>query len=156
MSQNKSLYTSEIDAQAQNGGSAADGKGVSTMLKRTNFMIGNQVSSAGNLSSEAATAFVSQNQSSAAQLAQKETNRELKAKLKSHNFTLREQKQGGMVNNYFQTSSEQNYNDKGNPAFIRSVIPAEVQANAHKEHYYLGFDQSAFKKNVSTYDLSTS
>ena len=69
MSQNKSLYTSEIDAQAQNGGLAADGKGVSTMLKRTNVMIGNQVSSSGNLSSEAATAFVSQNQSSAAQLA---------------------------------------------------------------------------------------
>lgn len=82
------------------------------------------------------------------------TNADLKAKLKLHHFTLREQKQGGLVNNYFQTSSAQNYGELGNPNNIRSTIPDDVRVNALKEHYYLGFDRNTFKPRDSSYDLS--
>ena len=40
MSQAKTLYTSEIDAQAKKGGPAADGRDVQLSLKRSNFTIG--------------------------------------------------------------------------------------------------------------------
>ena len=79
------------------------------------------------------------------------------AKLKGINFSLREQKQGGLVNNYFQTSHNETFNKLGNPNSIRSVIPQEQRDDARKQHYYLGFDKSSTFKGASstnnTYDF---
>ena len=71
-------------------------------MKRTNFSIGatgpeNQKV----IISEAKTAYVQQDNDLGKQREQLQTNKNLVTKLKSANFTIREQKQGGMVNNYF-------------------------------------------------------
>ena len=71
-------------------------------MKRTNFSIGatgpeNQKA----IISEAKTAYVQQDNDLGKQREQLQTNKNLVTKLKSANFTIREQKQGGMVNNYF-------------------------------------------------------
>ena len=55
-----------------------------------------------------------------------------------------------MVNNYFQTSHNETYNELGNPNAIRSRIPEAQKADARKEHYTLGFDQTTFKQNPNT------
>jgi len=100
MGKNKTLYSSGIDATANMGGKAADGREVQFKLSKTNFQIGTSVSSS-KLTSEAQQQFVSQQTTKENQQMQHEQNRDLKAKLKSTNFSMREQKQGGLVNNYF-------------------------------------------------------
>lgn len=119
-------------------------------MKTTSVKIGSQKGE--KTVSEAKNQFVLQDNRNAK--AQKENNSILKAKLKGHNFTFREQKQGGMINNYFQTSHNQTFNELGNPNEIRSRIPDAQRADARKEHYYLGFDKSGFKPSADqTYDF---
>ena len=105
---------------------------------------------------EASTQYTQSGSANAqTQRAQHEKNVSLAAKLKGNNFTLREQKQGGLINNYFQTSHNQTYGSLGNPNQIRSRIPEQQRADARKEHYYLGFDQSAFNKSMDqTFDFT--
>ena len=43
MSNARTLYTSEIDAQAKKGGPAADGRAVKSQLKRSNITIGSDL-----------------------------------------------------------------------------------------------------------------
>jgi len=57
MSQAKTLYSSEIDAQAKKGGPAANGREVRSSLKRSNITIGNEKKPLNEVS-EAKTQFV--------------------------------------------------------------------------------------------------
>ena len=140
--QMESMYTSGIDAQAKIGGRPSDGQSVKKELKSTHFSIGAKGAQM-NESSEAASQFKArsrstQNKQSLERYAQ------LAQKLKGHNFTIQEQKQGGQVNNYFQTSNSQNFGSMGNPNLIRSKIPEGQLADNRSQHYYLGFDQNSF------------
>lgn len=126
MKRAQTLYSSEIDKQAKKGGDAADGRSVIKNLKKTNFTIGTQPESLQNAASEAHAKFVGHKSSSnKATAEQREKNLHLAAKLKGHNFSFKEHKQGGMVNNYFQTSHNQTFNAHGNPNAIRSRIPEQ-------------------------------
>ena len=78
--------------------------------------------------------------------------------MKGHNFSLREQKQGGQVNNYFQTSHNKTFGEIGNPNSIRSKIPDGQLADNRSAHYYLGFDRNSFTArgvgNQTTFESS--
>ena len=90
----KSLYTSEIDAQAKQGGNAADGRAVKSQLKRTNVTIGS-IANNGEMQTEAQNHFGATKSTGTLNAVQKEKNLNLVAKLKGSNFSFREQKQGG-------------------------------------------------------------
>ena len=140
--QMESMYTSGIDAQAKVGGLPSDGKKVRQELKQTNVMIGSKtISTVGQ--SEAASQFYARSKSSNSKTGL-DRNASLIQKLKGQNFTLQEQKQGGQVNNYFQTSNKQSFGEIANPNQIRSKIPDGQLADNRAQHYYLGFDKSSF------------
>ena len=110
-------------------------------------MIGSKTTNS-EMTSEAQSHFGAAKSQSQMSTMQKEKNLSLAAKLKGHNFSLREQKQGGQVNNYYQRSHNATFNDLGNPNAIRSVIPEAQKADARKEHYCLGFENN-FKAGMN-------
>ena len=152
MSKAKTIYSSQNRAALSGQGSDAIGnRDTGNQKNYHNFQIGNAVGSPNAITSEAQTQYVnkqsgSHNMSAAAQT--DKTNLDLANKLKSHNFEFREQKQGGLINNYFQTSHNQTFNSKGNPNDIRSRVPDSTKAYARKEHFNLGYDKSGFRSKM--------
>jgi len=58
-------------------------------------------------------------------------------KLKTNNISFKEQKQGGQVNNYYQSTAKQNFKDQG---YCRRIIPDGQKADNRAAHYSLGFE----------------
>lgn len=151
----KTIYSSEIDGQAKQGGIAASSQDVKNQMKRSSVTIGTKLNDNNVIKSEANSQFVNKQFINNSQ-AQKDQKHFIASKVKNQNFTLREQKQGGLINNYFQTSHNQTFNSKGNPNEIRSRIPESTKTDGRKEHYYLGFDKSGFKPAMGqTYNFQS-
>lgn len=92
--------------------------------------------------SEAASQFIEAKEQIAN--SQKQQNLNLMSKLKSTQFSLKEQNRGGHVNNYFQTSHNNTFSSLGNPNAIRSRISEGVLADNRSQHYHLGFEKNSF------------
>lgn len=72
-------------------------------------------------------------------------------KLKTNNISFREQKQGGQVNNYYQSTQKQNFKDQG---YCRRVIPEAQRADNRAAHYSLGFEKP-FSQMNRTFEFRT-
>lgn len=134
MSEAKTLYSSGIDNQAKYGGFGDNARTDHKELKKTNFSIGDTKGSIGG--SEATSQFKSMTGAHAAAQNKKKA-LDMIEKLKTNNISFKEQKQGGQINNYYQSSAKQNFKDQG---YCRRVIPDEQKKDARAAHYSLGFE----------------
>ena len=101
----KSLYSTGIDDPARNW-EPQNNRDDNSSLKKTNFSIGQK--SASVSTSEAHSQFKSMTGAHAA-AQNKQKALDMIEKLKTNNISFREQKQGGQVNNYYQSTQKQNF-----------------------------------------------